>query len=195
MSFVSRGKIKVLGATLIAAIAVSGCASTSMSRHEREPDAARFDPEAIAWSKKHGSNAIVGTAELTTESGQTKTCAGLEVRLVPDARYTRERVAMLYGTTSEGFVEASEARRIQQRSDAVVDPAYANSHKVAMCDRKGRFAFTQLADGTYYVLAPVVWQKPGATSTNGGFLMQRAAVSGGETKTLHLTPATRISSR
>lgn len=195
MSFASQGRSGTLAVTLIAAIAISGCASAPVPHREHDADALRFDPDAVAWSKKSGTNAILGTAELTTEIGQNKTCAGLEVRLVPDAHYTRERVAMLYGTTSEGFVEASEARRIQQTSDAVVDPAYANSHKVAMCDRKGRFAFAKLADGTYYVLAPVIWQKSSATSTHGGFLMQRVTVSGGETRRLHMTPESRISSR
>ena len=194
MSTSSRIKIRTIAATLATAIALSACASTTMSRRDRDEDRDHFDAQAIAWSKKPGANAIVGTAELTM-LGQTKTCAGLEVRLVPDAPYTRDRVEMLYGTTSEGYVEADEARRIQQRSDAAVAPAYKRSHKVTTCDGKGRFSFANLADGSYYVLAPVLWRKPGASEPDGGFLMQRVALAGGETKRLHMTPASRISSR
>ncbi len=158
-------------------------------------DRNQFDPRAVAWAERSGTNAIAGTAEVALRGGQTKTCAGLEVRLVPDAPYTRDRIALLYGTTDEGFVDAAEARRVQERSDAVVDPAYKRSHKVATCDAKGRFAFTNLADGSYYVLAPVIWRKAGADGTNGGFLMQRVNVAGGEAKRLHLTPPARVSSR
>jgi len=165
------------------------------SRRDRDDVSDRFDPQAVAWSTKAGTNSIVGTAELTTNAGRLKTCAGLEVRLVPDARYTRNRIDALYGTTNEGFVEAAEARRIQQRSEAIVDPAYARSHKVATCDSKGHFAFSRLADGSYYVLAPVVWRSAGASTNDGGFLMQQVTVAGGETKHLHMTPTTRISSR
>jgi hypothetical protein len=194
MSTSSRRKLRPIAATLATAIALSACASTTMSRRDRDEDRDHFDAQAVAWSKKPGGNAIIGSAELTMRD-QTKTCAGLEVRLVPDAPYTRERVEMLYGTTSEGYVEADEARRVQQRSDAAVDPAYKRSHKVTTCDGKGRFTFANLADGSYYVLAPVLWRKPGASEPDGGFLMQRVTLAGGETEHLHMTPERRTSSR
>ncbi|MBI1210747.1 MAG: hypothetical protein GC190_04745 [Alphaproteobacteria bacterium] len=190
-----HGLCNIVVVSAVAAVALSACASTRISRHETGSGHVSFDPRAVAWSTKIGGNAIVGTADLTTSNGESRTCAGLEVRLVPDAPYTRDRIAMLYGTTTEGFVDASQARHVQQRADAAVDPAYARSHKVTMCDGQGRFEFSKLANGTYYVLAPVVWRKPGAATTDGGFLMQRVTLSGGETKRLHMTPATRVSSR
>lgn len=194
MSFVSHDQSRTLAVIAAVSLSLAACADTINLHSERQRDRSGFDPQAVAWSKKPGNNAITGTAELTLR-GQSKTCAGLEVRLVPDARYTRERVAMLYGTATEGFVDAEAARRVQERPGAVVDPAYARSHKVDTCDAKGRFAFNGLADGTYYVLAPVVWRKAGATTTDGGFLMERVNVKGGETKRLQLTPPARISSR
>jgi len=195
MSFVSRRPAQSVALAIIASLALSACAGTISARHERGRDRDRFDPQAVAWSKKPGTNAIAGTAELQLTQGQTKTCAGLEVRLVPDAPYTRDRIAMLYGTASEGFVSTDEARRVQERPGAVVDPAYKGSHKVTTCDGKGRFAFNHLADGSYYILAPVVWRKAGAQGTEGGFLMQRVSVRDGETARLHMSPATRVSSR
>jgi hypothetical protein len=194
MSFTTCAPLKILVLATTASIALSACASTQFGRSEQS-DRDRFDPQAVAWSKKPGKNSIAGTAELTTRAGTTKTCAGLEVRLVPDAPYTRDRVAMLYGTTDEGFVNAAEAKEVQERSEAVVDPAYKRSHKVSTCDAKGHFAFTNLADGSYYVLAPVVWRAAGNAGTDGGFLMQRVDLAGGKSKRLHMTPQTRISSR
>jgi hypothetical protein len=196
MSLVSRPQVQSLVLAIAASVALSACAETISFNRDRAPSRSvnGFDAKAVAWSKKPGTNRIAGTAELTAQ-GKTRTCAGLEVRLVPDARYTRERVALLYGTATEGFVDADRARRVQERPGAVVEPAYARSHKVATCDAKGRFSFAQLADGTYYVLAPVVWRKANAQTTDGGFLMQRVNVKGGETKRLHMTPPTRVSGR
>ena len=191
----SHIQLRIFALAMTAAVALSACGSTMVSRSDRDRDRDHFDPRAVAWSQQSGTNTVAGTAELTMRGGQTKTCAGLEVRLVPDAPYTRDRVAMLYGTTDDGFVDAAEARRVQERSNAVVDPAYKRSHKVATCDGKGHFAFTNLADGSYYVLAPVVWRKADTQGTEGGFLMQRVNVAGGQTKRLHMTPQTRISSR
>ena len=195
MLVLTHNSARTIAASLAMATALSACAGTMTSPRDGGDDRDRFDPQAVAWSTKPGANSITGTAELTTSDRQTKTCAGLEVRLVPDARYTRNRMNALYGTTKEGFVEAADARRIQQRSEAIVDPAYARSHKVATCDGKGHFAFAKLADGSYYVLAPVVWREAGASTNDGGFLMQQVTVAGGETKRLHMTPTTRISSR
>jgi hypothetical protein len=180
----------VRAVSLLAMLALGACASTYAPRTSSDG----FDAQAIAWSKKAGNNTIAGSAVLETRNGATKTCAGLEVRLVPDAPYTRTRIALLYGTTDEGFVDAAEARRVQMRSDAVVDPAYKRSHKVATCDADGRFAFGNLADGSYYVLAPVVWSARGGQSTDGGFLMRRVTVAGGGSKRLLMTPQTQVSS-
>ncbi len=180
-------------ATLTLALSLGACETMPMTRGSSDHSADRFDARAVAWSNKSGRNTIIGTASLTAVSGETKTCAGLEVRLVPSAPYTRTRIAALYGTTDEGFVTAVEARRVQGRTDAAVDPAYKNSHKVTKCDAGGRFAFADLASGTYYVLAPVVWRTRTVAGTDGGFLMQRVRVANGETKTIHMTPPSRIS--
>src|SRR5437868_5212174 len=107
---VSRAQAQSLALAITASIALCGCAETISSlRFDRDRDSSRdrdgFDAQAVAWSKKPGKNSISGTAELMLR-GKTKTCAGLEVRLVPDARYTRERIALLYGTATEGFVDA-----------------------------------------------------------------------------------------
>lgn len=196
MGSISRAQAQSFALAIVGSIALSACADTIGFKQAHEPQRNRdgFDAQAIAWSQKPGDNAIIGTAALN-DRGKTKTCARLEVRLVPDARYTRQRIAMLYGTATEGFVDADQARRVQERPGAVVDPAYARSHKVATCDAKGRFAFKSLADGTYFVLAPIVWRTAGATTTDGGFLMQRVNVKGGQTVQLHMTPPARVSSR
>lgn len=166
-------------ACLAAAVALAACESLS-------GNADRFDANEIAWSTKQGGNTIVGTASLATDGGKARTCASLPVRLAPDSNYTRERVELLYGDTDEAFVDAKEAARARARSGARVTPAYEKALKASVCDARGRFVFKNLPDGAYYVMAPVVWRGKLGEVSEGGFFMQRVAVSGGETKRVAL---------
>jgi len=40
-----------------------------------------------------------------------------------------------------------------------------------------------------------VWKPRGAQTTEGGFLMQRVTLAGGESKRVHMMPPSRISAR
>jgi len=147
----------------------------------REPRT--FDPSDVRWSKAAGANAITGVALLST-GGKPRTCASLPVRLAPDSDYTRKRISGLYGDDDEGFVDARQAQRLRAQQD--VDKRYESSLKTAVCDAHGNFAFRNLPDGTYYVLAPVVWRNKLGEVSEGGFYMQRVTVAGGETKAVTL---------
>ena len=143
---------------------------------------AQFDPASVSWAKKPGPNAIAGAARLEAENGKLKTCANLPVRLAPDSTYTRRRVELLYGDRDAAFVDAEQAQRARAQPGAHVTTAYEKSLKAAVCDAKGRFAFNNLPDGTYYVMAPVVWRNKLGEVSEGGFFMQKITVRGGETK-------------
>jgi hypothetical protein len=165
---------KFLTAVALAA-ALAACETTPLSRNE-----ASFDPRDVAWSKERGANTIVGTAKLEAGDGVTRSCASLSVRLAPDSPYTRDRVERLYGDDDAAYVSAAKAKRV--RSD--LTPAYAKSLKAAKCDADGRFVFKNLPDGTYYVMAPVVWRGKIGEVSEGGFFMRRVTVEGGETARL-----------
>lgn len=167
-------------AILLATLALAGCATTPP-----EPSP-QFDPSDVAWSKKPGPNAIAGVPRLAADSGRLRTCASLPVRLAPDSEYTRERVEMLYGDSDAAFVDAERAQRARAQPGANVTSAYEKSLKAAVCDPKGRFIFRNLPDGTYYVMAPVVWRNKLGEVSEGGFFMQRVTVRGGETKRIAL---------
>ena len=145
---------------------------------------AKFDPSDVTWSKAHGRNTIAGVAALGVDSGKTRTCASLPVRLAPDSDYTRQRISNLYGDENRGFVNARHAQQL--RAKAATDTRYERSLKASVCDRQGHFAFRNLPDGTYYVLAPVVWKNKLGEVAEGGFFMQRVTVTGGETKRITL---------
>lgn len=163
-------------ASLVLALALAGCAGAPPER------SANFNPNGVAWSKKAGPNAIAGVARLEADNGKLRTCASLPVRLAPDSAYTRERVEMLYGDSDAAFVDAEEAQRARTQAGTNVPKSYENALKAAVCDTKGRFVFKNLPDGTYYVMAPVVWRNKVGEVSEGGFFMQRVTVRGGETK-------------
>lgn len=70
---------------------------------------ATFNPDEVAWSTKDGANTVTGFAVLRTVGGEARTCAGLQVYLMPDSAYARERLFQLYGSTEKGS-RAAEAR-------------------------------------------------------------------------------------
>lgn len=174
-------RMKIMAATAAASfvLTLTACETTLLS--SREPS---FDPDAVAWSKQRGANTIVGTAQLKSGDGVMRSCASLSVRLAPDSDYTRDRVERLYGDADAAYVSAAEAKRVRAQPGAGVTPAYEKALKAATCDAKGRFTFKNLPDGTYYVMAPVVWRGKIGEVSEGGFFMQRVTVEGGETARL-----------
>jgi hypothetical protein len=161
------------------AVLVAACETASLSSRDES-----FDPRDVAWSKQRGANTIVGTAKLKAGDGVTRSCASLSVRLAPDSDYTRYRVERLYGDADTAYVSATEAKRVRAQTGADVTPAYEKSLKAAKCDANGHFTFKNLPDGTYYVMAPVVWRGKVGEVSEGGFFMQRVTVEGGETARL-----------
>lgn len=69
------------------------------------------------------------------------------------------------------------------------DPEYVRLTRETVCDSQGNFAFESLPDGEYYLTAQVTWGVPMQyfTRTEGGILMQRISVRGGETRQVVLT--------
>lgn len=70
------------------------------------------------------------------------------------------------------------------------DPFYQKAKRTTTCDAQGNFSFTDLPDGEYYVNAMVVWGIPmgyGMVSRQGGPVMQRVSLHGGEHKRVVLT--------
>jgi hypothetical protein len=164
------------------AVALVGAGTLAACATDDRFGAAKFDRRDVSSSKSSGGNVISGTARLTSTGNTTKTCASLPVRLAPDTNYTRDRISRLYGDGDEGFVDARRAKDLRTQQVASIDKNYERSLMASVCDHQGRFTFRNLPDGTYYLLAPVVWRNSLGAVTEGGFFMQRIKVTGGETK-------------
>lgn len=170
-------------AVLIGTVMLASCATTMPGpRYLRQPTL-QFNPADAAWASKPGKNAISGSALMRTVIGDVKTCAGLLVELIPDTPYARERMGIVFGPGDSGYFPASNL------TAPTPDPAYAQTVRRAVCDAQGTFSFDGLPDGAYFVTASVVWNIPqryGAL-VQGGDLMQRVSVSGGESRKIVLT--------
>jgi hypothetical protein len=140
----------------------------------------------VAWSRARGSNTITGQAILRTRGGDVKTCAGLGASLIPHTAYAEERLAVTYGRGSEGF-GGREARVFNP------DPAiYHQTTRTTICDAQGNFRFQNLPDGRYFVLVEVSWDAVQGgyyphLARQGGTMMSRVEVRGGESREMILT--------
>lgn len=179
MTVFNRG----LAAVVVVAV-LSGCASMAPSPIMLNNT---FSREAIAWSLEDGPNTIFGNALLRTVGGDVKTCAGFEVFLIPSSDYSRERLGFIYGPGDTGFMGPGQGRYF------VPDPVeYDATTRKTTCDAQGNFTFSRIPDGEYFVLAQVSWGAIDGGSypsiaPQGGLIMQKVMVTGGETKRLVLT--------
>lgn len=158
--------------------AVGGCATTTQLSNS-------FDASAIAWASGRGTNTITGAALMRTVGGEARTCAARSAELIPDSPYARERMQHLYGSTERGHNPAFLGRSANFTND---HPGYHSSTRSEVCDAQGQFVFSNIPDGSYFIVAEVIWMVPGQFGAEGGYVMQRVSVSGGETRRVVISP-------
>ena len=108
-----------------------------------------FRADDFAWSTASGSASIDGRIDYR-RGGQPFACTG-SVGLTPDTPYTRARFRTLYGDTERAAVPEAVIR-----ARTVADPS-ADYHfyvRSTTC-QNGRFSFTGLPDGGWFIIAPV----------------------------------------
>lgn len=164
---------------VLIALAAGGCATAPPTDL-----AVTFDPSEVAWAKGEGANRISGNAVLRTVGGEARTCAGLDAWLVPVSTYANARMSAMFGSLQRGYLAADSGFQFKS-----TDPSYVAAAKNRKCDAQGNFTFGQVPDGDYFVTAEVTWSAPGqyGLSSQGGVLMERVSVKGGESKELVLT--------
>ena len=139
-----------------------------------------------------GNNTIKGSALMRQKDGDVVTCAGNNVVLTPGTAYAAERISHLYGSVNKGvafYNDDYENLGITRFTDTA--PEYQGLTKRSVCDAQGFFEFKNLADGSFFVTTRVSWQAlvDGVNwATQGGPMMHKVEVKGGETKTIVLSP-------
>ncbi|KKC24906.1 hypothetical protein WP12_16920 [Sphingomonas sp. SRS2] len=133
----------------------------------------------VAWAAVDGRNTVTGTALLRTRGGEPRTCAALEVTLVPQSAYADERISRIYGVDQQGYRDVHSYPRLEEPP-----VGYIRSTRTTRCDGQGYFQFDGVPDGSYYVISIVTWTVPGryVAQTQGGALMAKVSVKGGQTR-------------
>lgn len=158
---------------------ISGCATMfPMPKIEKVSMTSTFKPEQAAYVLEKGANTVTGQSFLKTVAGGIKTCAGNEAELIPVSDYSTEIMVFSFGNTEGGFSSANDGFI---KTLDVQDKRWLDYRKVTYCDAQGNFKFTDVHDGEYYIRTLVVWQIPGRFGFEGGSLMKRVKVIGGQT--------------
>jgi hypothetical protein len=131
-----------------------------------------------------GTGNISGVAFLKTRGGEVKVGAGSTVTLDPATTYARE-----------WFTKEGSAWRTH--NNVPPDPRFVQFRRTTVCDHHGRFKFTNLPAGRYYVRSTVTWETPvvhvgllGSVTTmdtQGGVVSSEVDVADGATQEVVLT--------
>lgn len=127
-----------------------------------------------------GTNTIKGSCRIQQKGSGIVTCAGQQVHLLPATNHATERMLYLYGSKDRGFLSKEEKPPIF----AYEPPEFKKLSIATTCDAKGYFKFEKVADGNFFVITEILWQVGGFPQ--GGSLMKRVEVSGGQTKEIVL---------
>lgn len=133
------------------------------------PDSLVDSTEYAAFARG-GSGKIEGQAFLRTRGGDVKLSAGSPVVLDPVTKYSAEWFSMHSGNLQLFNQTALEA------------PArlFRNARRMSIADAEGRFEFTSLAPGAYFVHTRVTWEVATA-GTQGGVVGTLVTVRDAET--------------
>jgi hypothetical protein len=144
------------------------------------PPPPTFSAADFAWSQKPGRNGIAG--QVTYRQGQTRfSCAGQGVVLTPETRWSRLRMAALYGSIERSALPAAEVRARTPNAPAGDAGPFV---KRTTCDSNDRFSFSGLPDGAWYAI--VLARPVGQPRAEGVALMRRVTTRGGRVTTVEL---------
>jgi len=169
---------------VLAASALAACETAGPPPPERPSGPAYIPPSAggpeafrdsdFGWSTGPGGGAIQGVLAFRG-SGAHYTCQ--DVVLAPETAWSRARMRVLYLSTTAAAMPADDVRA---RTPPEHGNEYARYAKHANCDASGRFSFTGLPSGAWYVITV-------ATPEGGGTrmaVMRRVEVHGDTVKVL-----------
>lgn len=128
----------------------------------------KFDYSEHEPYAKTGENGISGHAFLTQQGGSVVTCAGSRVLLLPATSYFREVFWHM-------IVAGNEPEPPEKPY-----PSLKNMIRRAECDAQGNFSFSEIPEGTWFVLTQV-------NGRNGNLLITEVTLSNGITTKILLT--------
>jgi hypothetical protein len=152
---------------LLALAFLTGCVSTPPAQWSPVTNSAEEEYQPYL---ARGTGTLTGQAFLTQRSGNTVKAAGHIVTLDPATSVGRECWAKAGGSWVK-------------RSLTPPSPGFAKARLTTVADADGRFTFSNLAPGGYYVRTEAVWEIPGQLLPEGGLVGQLEEVHDGQTTT------------
>lgn len=175
-----KKNIFVLSIFFMFCLVLTGCVTT-----KKVTLASHFDPLLAKRMIEKGENSVRGSALIRQRGGGVVTCAGREVLLIPATDYARERMRAIYGSDIKGYNSVGfGSKRVEFDS---THPEFFQLTKKTIGDAQGFFLFSDIKDGSYFVVTSIVWQVSDYFY-EGGSLMQYVNVAGGVTKNIVLAP-------
>ena len=166
--------LKILSLSLLAML-LMGCSTSRLPVVMPEFQQAEYDVLS-----KTGSGGVKGQAFMKTKGGEFKEADGDKVTLRPKTEYAR-KLAMLPASLYKCQVVSTVRLKV------------CDYDRTTMADSEGRFEFTDVPDGTYYVTTEVSWLAyyPGAfpsiESKQGGTTPMEVTVADSKVSTIMLT--------
>ncbi|MCL1985234.1 MAG: hypothetical protein FWG59_02150 [Betaproteobacteria bacterium] len=161
-------------------VVLAGC----VAQHYKIPVTAPFNAEEAKIALQPGNNTVKGSAILgpllRRSAGKAVTCAGKPIYIAPVTTYSKARMVALYDNDNAGYNPALNGRQLDESVNFWVESA-----RETTCDAQGHFKFEKLKDGEYYVSSQIIWLDE--TLPEGGVLMKKVSVTGGETKEIVLS--------
>jgi len=129
---------------------------------------------------------LSGEGIIYSEAGHKQTCAGQDVWAIPTGRKADKRMQEVYGPSLPSYAPISATpelilgrtasksmERTRSRNQSQILGVYLKGRKHTRCGADGKFAFSQLKAGDYYLIVPVfssqnagVSGMPSATNTD-----------------------------
>jgi len=128
-----------------------------------------FRAEDAAFINSKGTATVTGQAFLRRNDGIVVYAAGSPVSLTPKTNYSDERIAFIYKGGKSSYFGGTF------KND---DPEYYKYSRTATADGEGRFTFSDVPAGSYYITTEVTWMVQ--YERQGGALMERVTVADGQ---------------
>lgn len=122
-----------------------------------------------------GSGSLTGESFVRLNNGQIATCAGDSVMVFPATDNSTRNIMNITSNSAGGNITYSQIEQWARSGRRVnpVGPDQSAYVRTGRCNSQGRFSFTGLVSGAYYIVTTV---KYGTGSTDGVIMIRRATV-------------------
>jgi len=153
----SRSSLALLNAlSVLVIVGAAGCATATIAPPTWSPTS---ESAEVEYQRYHptGTGSVHGQAFLTKAGGAVVTAAGRTVTLDP--------------ATTIGDEWWNKAGKVWVFRDMThPSPSFLKNRRVTTADAEGRFRFSSLPAGRYYLRTEVTWEVGGSIPTQGGLV-------------------------